>query len=38
MDHNDVKILAFPDDQYFGPKYFDNSNEESGKPSIFTTL
>ena len=36
--HNDVKISAFPEGQYFGPNYFYNSNEKSGKPSIFTTL
>ena len=36
--HNDVKISAFPEGQYFGPNYFHNLIEKSGKPSIFTTL
>ena len=36
--HNDVKISAFPEGQYFDPNYFHNSNEKSGKPSIFTSL
>ena len=38
MVHNDVKISAFPEGQYLGQNYFHNSNEKSGKPSIFTTL
>ena len=36
--HNDVKISAFPEGQYFGPNYFHNLIKKSGKPSIFTTL
>ena len=34
--HNDVKISAFPEGQYFGPNYFHNSNEKSENPSIAT--
>ena len=36
--HNDVKIAAVSKGQYFGPNYFHNSNEKSGKPSIFMSL
>ena len=29
-----VKISTFPEGHYFGPNYFHNSNEKSGKPQF----
>ena len=29
-----MKISSFPEGKYFGPNYFHNSNEKSGKPNF----